>query len=183
MAERIFDNKSRKNLLTFFLKNPKRAFFVGEIKGVVGSRNLNADLNVFVKKGVLLPFSKKGSKFYTFNRKFPIDLRFRTELLKSTDKFETEVDKSLKRIGSLKYAVLSGVFSADKKLECDLLLIGKIPNKTLSAFIKKVQKMIGQEINYAVMTAEEFDLRKNSFDHFIKDIFENDHHVVVNKLK
>ncbi len=42
--------------------------------------------------------------------------------------------------------------------------------------------MMGQEINYSVMTVEEFLLRRDTFDKFIKDVFDYRHLVVVDDL-
>jgi hypothetical protein len=42
--------------------------------------------------------------------------------------------------------------------------------------------MMGQEINYSIMTEDEFKLRRDTFDRFIKDIFDYRHLVVVDNL-
>ena len=64
----------------------------------------------------------------------------------------------------------------------DLLLVGKINLTKLAGFLKATEKLMGQEINYSVMTVEEFLLRRDTFDRFIKDIFDYRHLVVVDEL-
>jgi hypothetical protein len=43
--------------------------------------------------------------------------------------------------------------------------------------------MMDQEINYSIMTEQEFKERKGTFDRFIKDIFDYKHLVVCDNLK
>ena len=42
--------------------------------------------------------------------------------------------------------------------------------------------MMGQEINYSIMTEKEFLLRRDTFDRFIKDIFDYPHLTIVDSL-
>ncbi len=48
--------------------------------------------------------------------------------------------------------------------------------------MKQSKNMLGFDINYSIMTPEEFQLRIDTFDRFIKDIFDYPHIVVVNNL-
>jgi hypothetical protein len=69
------------------------------------------------------------------------------------------------------------------ELPVDLLLVGKINLNKLADFLKAVEKMMQQEINYSVMSVDEFVQRRNTFDKFIKDIFDYPHLVVVDTLQ
>ena len=88
---------------------------------------------------------------------------------------------TLKRIRGLRTAVLSGLFTAQPQLECDVLLVGKISQNSLEKFSRGAEKLMGQEINYAVMDPQEYEYRRNTFDRFTKDIFENEHLVLIDK--
>ncbi|MCX6797178.1 MAG: transcriptional regulator, partial [Candidatus Doudnabacteria bacterium] len=65
----------------------------------------------------------------------------------------------------------------------DLLLVGRVNLKKLHEFLKAAEKMTGQEINYSIMTGQEFILRRDTFDKFIRDVFDYRHLVVCDNLK
>ena len=82
----------------------------------------------------------------------------------------------------IKAAFLSGIFCGHQNLPVDILLVGKVNLNKLSDFLKAAEKMMGQEINYSVMTVGEFVQRRDTFDKFIKDIFDYRHLTVVDEL-
>jgi hypothetical protein len=42
----------------------------------------------------------------------------------------------------------------------------------LEEFLANAKKMMGQDINYSIMTQDEFIQRRDTFDRFIRDIFD-----------
>jgi hypothetical protein len=42
---------------------------------------------------------------------------------------------------------------------------------------------MGQELNYSIMSEEEFINRRDTFDRFIKDIFDYPHLVILDKIR
>jgi hypothetical protein len=67
------------------------------------------------------------------------------------------------------------------ELPVDLLLVGKVSLNKLEKFLATTKKLTNNEINYSIMTREEFELRRDTFDRFIKDIFDYPHIVVYDK--
>ena len=183
MIEEILASKSKTRLLAFFFRNPNRAYFVGQLKSQLSARNLAEDLSFFVKNDILYVSIRKGLRYYRFNKKFVIDSKIRSELLKYAKRMQDALEKIFPKIPKLKMAVLSGLFMGNSKLECDLLLVGDVSKKSLNVLISKIEKLAGQEIVFALLTLKEFEFRKNIFDKFIKDIFENEHLVMFSKLK
>ncbi len=181
LLETILESKPKTNLIAFFLATPERAFYVGELEKRVGS-NLAPHLQSLVKMDLLKTFNKKSNRYYIINKKnlFLNDLRL--ALAKSL-RYEDELIKALKKLNNLKVAVLTGVFTANPNMDCDILLAGDLNQRALGNFIAGAEKTIGQEVNYALFSAEEYQHRRNIFDRFTKDIFENPHIIVINKLK
>ena len=180
--EKLLENKSKARVLAFFLNRPGRSFYFGEIKKKLGGRKLNADLAALVKQEILRTSSKRGSKYYRLNLKHP----WHADLADWAKRFKRVADddlvKMIKKVPGIKFAALSGFLAGQNKLQCDLLLVGRLPQKKLANFIKKAEELVHNEINYAVMGLEEFEYRKNTFDRFMKDIFENDHVVLADKI-
>jgi hypothetical protein len=126
---------------------------------------------------------KKGLRYYRFNKKFVVETKVKNELLKGAKRMNDVLDKLLPKVPGLKMATLSGLFLGDSKQECDLLLVGDVTKKSVNTAVAKVEKLIGQEITFAILDLKEFEFRKNIFDKFIKDIFENEHYTVFSKIR
>jgi hypothetical protein len=85
-------------------------------------------------------------------------------------------------LGEVKAAFLSGVFTGYPNLPVDILLVGKVSLKKLDRFLNDQESWFGQEINYSIMSPEEFVLRRDTFDRFIRDIFDYRYITLVEKL-
>lgn len=185
MLEEIIDSKTDSTLLSFFLAAPARSFSIFELSGRLKLPHAAAahSLNKLVTYGPLAAFSKKGKRYYLLNQKYKLLPQIKTYWLKSGGKYQDELFSAIKKLGEVKAAFLSGIFSGHPELPVDLLLVGKINLNKLADFLKAVEKMMQQEINYSVMSVEEFVLRRDTFDKFIKDIFDYPHLVVVDTLQ
>lgn len=183
MLETILKSKVKTNLLAFLLAGPQRSFYVGELKRRIGARNVQGHLNELAKENIVKSFSKKGKKYFQVNPKHPLYWQIRGTAQKAAKKYEDELFKYLKKLPGLKVAILTGIFTANPHMSCDVLLVGKLPEKKLLNFEKGIKKLMGQEINYALFSVGEYEARKSMFDRFMKDVLENDHLVVMNKIR
>lgn len=103
--------------------------------------------------------------------------------MKNRRGYEDELVKHVAKLPGVKAAILTGLFVGRPEFDCDMVVVGKIPEQKLHEFSKGVEKMMGQEINYAYFEMEEFKYRQNMFDRFMKDVFENEHLTILNKIK
>ncbi len=184
MLEEIIDSKVDSAVLSFFLVAPARSFSALEI-----SKRLRLpygktahSLNKLSLHGQLKGFSKKAKKYYLVNRNYKLLPQIKDFLLKNGPKYQDELFSAIRRLGEVKAAFLSGIFTGYPNLPVDLLLVGRINLKKLHEFLKALEKIMGQEINYSIMTVDEFRQRRDTFDRFIKDIFDYRHLVVVDNL-
>jgi hypothetical protein len=179
--ENLIDTKSKTKLMLFFLTQPERDFFIGEIKKKNKGKSLGQDLVQLSRKEVLIAHSKRGKKYYSLNKhgKFYGQLKNWAKKLKAAS--EDELSRLAKKLSGLRLLVLSGFLTGQTALQCDILLVGKFRQKSINNFIAKAQKLVGNEINFAIMPSSEFEYRQNTFDRFMKDIFENEHLVLVDK--
>ena len=58
-----------------------------------------------------------------------------------------------------------------------------IRQKKLSNFLKDLEAEIGKEIDYVVLSTQDFKYRHDMFDRFIRDVLEKPHEKLINKLK
>lgn len=183
LLNNILESKLKTKIVAFFLANPERSFFLGELQKRLGSNSLTPHLNALIKKDLLITFSKRGKKYYIVNKRNPFLHQLRLSVSKNFRKYEDELTRNMKKISGLKVGVLTGLFCAEPGLSCDILLVGKISPLSIEGFVNGAEKIMGQELNYAVFDVKEYEHRKSMFDRFMKDIFENPHLMVVNKIK
>ncbi len=186
---KIFENKLKTKIAGFFLNLEARAFSLGELEKKLSSRSLAAHLNALVKLDLLRTFHKRGVRYFILNQRNKDLPEWRSALVRagrshgSVKRYADDLYKLLQRSSGIKAAALSGLFCGNPEGACDLVLAGAISKRSLDKLIGAVQKIIGQEINYVLFDAKEYAYRKSIFDRFMKDIFDNRHLVVFDKIK
>jgi hypothetical protein len=185
MLQQILESRYDSAVLSFLLLAPERSFSALEIAGRIGMSmaKVTLCLNTFAKHGIVTSFSKRGKKYYIVNPKYKLLPEIKASLVKNGQRYTDELFTAIQKLGDIRAAFLSGLFTGYPNLPVDILLVGKINLKKLDEFLKLVEKVMGQEINYSVMTEDEFQLRKDTFDRFIKDIFDYRHLTVVNNIQ
>lgn len=184
MLEGVLKSRSEASCLAFFLAAPTRCFSTREVSRRLRlpGGTLTQALSRLLKAGYLRTFSKKGRRYHYLNVRHKMVPQMREYISKHNPRYRDELFLAIRKLGGLKAAYLSGIFAGHASLPVDLLLVGK-PNLTrLAKFIKNLEKLMGQEINYSIMSPQEFELRRDTFDKFIKDVFDYRHLVVFDDL-
>ncbi|WP_457915359.1 hypothetical protein [Candidatus Minimicrobia naudis] len=80
----------------------------------------------------------------------------------------------------LRLAIISGKLVVGSSSAVDLLLVGDdMSAVTIKNLIKRIEKDKKNEINYAVITYDDFYYRMSVKDRFIMDMIRNKHSVLV----
>jgi predicted transcriptional regulator len=186
MFEAILSSKLMSSAIAFLLANQPRSFSVLELGKICKVSKAKAQKIVLelVGSGILTQFSKKGKKYYMLNPKFRYFNELRAKLNKQIvrNKDKDKISRQIRNLGEVRAAFLSGIFTGYPTLPVDLLLVGKVNLKKLDRFLSEQESWFGQEINYSVMTPDEFVLRRDTFDRFIRDIFDYRYITLVEKL-
>ncbi|GEM_PF-926462 len=181
----ILDSKQPADLLAFLLVAPERAFSVRELAVRLNttSASVNNSIKTLEQTNFVNSFNKGSTKFYLLNLRHAQVKGLREQSLAELGAWPDELFASLKKLGQLSGIFLSGLFVGRTELPVDMLLVGKVSLGKLEGFLDTTKKLTGNEINYSIMTREEFELRRDTFDRFIKDIFDYPHIVVYDKPK
>jgi hypothetical protein len=184
MLENIINSKADSAVLAFFMAAPERSFSLKEVAKRLRLPSLKVarSLGKLARHGFLKNFYKRGNKYCIINSRHPLLPQLKNYWKRRGPKYQDELLTAIKKLGRVKAAFLSGVFTGYANLPVDLLLVGKVNLRKLSDFLKSAKKLMGQEINYSVMTVDEFLLRRDTFDRFIKDIFDYRHITVLDEL-
>lgn len=171
MFSDLITSKSRVKLLNVFLSNPTEMYHVRELvrrtKDEINA--VRRELAFLEKKGILTKEPRANRVYYFLSKSYT----FYFDLLKVGSKnigLGADIIKNKVKLGRIKYAMFSGKFlrkMKDQPDEVDFLIVGNIVLPELAVLIREEEKRLNTEINYTVMTDEEFDFRKKKRDPFI----------------
>lgn len=171
----IITSKVRIKILELFLANLGEMYHV---RGIV--REIKEEINAIrrelgrLEKAGILKKEPRGNRLYYWLR---LDYPFFGDLLSIVAK-TTGLGKAIiearKKIGKVGFVMFSGRLTRMKKRkredDVDILVVGDVVLPELANLIRVEESKRGKEINYAVMSREEFDFRKKRRDPFLLGI-------------
>jgi hypothetical protein len=184
MLAQLLSSKPKSRLVNLFLAHPGRSFSFTELRvtAQVPSEVLGATLKELSKMGFLLTHHKDKNKYYQIDRHFVLYPELIALLRKIKKPPVDLLAQEAAKVGD-KYAALTGVFAAKPRVESDLLFVGKINQRKLNKFLELAERFAERQVNYTVLTVNEYEYRKIMNDRFLKSVLENEPVVVVDKLK
>jgi hypothetical protein len=193
MLEHLFGSKTRVKLLTLFLKDTDQSFFVRELtrKLKLQINAIRRELENLEKIGIIKiikkPAGKTASgldkKYYQVNKDFVLYSELKALFVKSQLFIRQSLLDKLTKLGKIDFLALTGIFVGQKSpFKTDMLIVGRINRKKLADLLKIFEIEFGYEINYTVMTSEEFQYRKEITDKFLYEILESKKIIVVDKI-
>ena len=171
----LFVSKVRVKLIQTFLGQPAEMFYVRQLVRQTGEE-INAvrrELEKLEQVGILKKEPRGNRVYYWVRRDHP----FYGDLLSIAAKtmgLGAELIKNRNKIGKVNSIMFSGGFvrRQPKKHEddIDILVVGDIVLPELATLIRTEESKRGKEINYTVMSREEFEFRKKRRDPFLQGI-------------
>ena len=188
MIDSLFGSKTRVKLLHLFLNNPEKSFYVREITRMIDEQinSVRRELANMVSVGIVQQDAIDNKLYYSVNEDYP----YIKPLAAIFSDKNTEGDMgaassvswkdSLGRMRGLRLAIISGKLVVGSSSAVDLLLVGDdMSAVTIKNLVKKIEKDRKIEINYAVISYDDFYYRMSVKDRFIMDIVRNKHSVLV----
>jgi len=168
MLRTIITSKTRRRILELYFHNPKNQYYLRKIVRITG-QEVNAvkrELDILSNGKILQKEPRQNKVFYTLNKSYRFYDDFLRLFTKTSELAALLYEKSSK-IGKIKFAVVSTAFPKKDEIQEDeiyLLLVGVIVPPEIVTIMKKAEKSFGREINYTIMTTEEFSFRKKNND-------------------
>ena len=171
----IITSKVRVKLLNLFFSDTGEMYHV---RGLV--REIKEEINATrrelarLEKAGIVKKEARGNRLYYWARKdYPYYGDFLSIVAKSMG-LGAQIVGSKRKIGRLSFVMFSGRFTRRMKRrkedEVDILVVGEVVLPELAAIIRVEESKRGKEINYTVMSREEFDFRKKRRDPFLLGI-------------
>ncbi|MCB9819879.1 transcriptional regulator [Candidatus Nomurabacteria bacterium] len=194
MIDALFGSKTRVKLLHLFMNNPGKSFYVREITRLIDEQinSVRRELSNMMNAGVVVSSSKDNKLYYMVNNKYDhyealcsifADNKTTKGRLKQSSKSGTidGLTREVQSLQSIKLAVLSGVFVSGSGSQIDLLLVGSPTKKKVKELIDILESHEGREINYSVLSYDEFYYRLSIRDRFITELVGGRHVILDDK--
>lgn len=192
MFEQLFGSKTRVKLLSLFHNNPDRPFYVREITRKIDEQinSVRRELANLLSIGILKSAEQNNRLYYTVNTKYEFHNELKRIFARAPNKQaslkETREDdvlaSQIKKLGNVGLAFLSGKFVQDSYSNIDLFIVGDVNRAKLTKFVEGMERQVGREINYTVMTEEEFSYRRNLNDRFLADVLDSKKQLIIDNL-
>lgn len=198
LLEHLFESISKVRLLRLFIQNPETNYSFSDVleRTLLKPRNAKKEIARFIKINLIKPKvietkePRQGKKkpkikrtlIYQLRPDFPLLDELRALIIKSQVTSRKRLLSSIKRLGKVKLAVISGIFMNSDRARTDLLIVGDdVSTKKLQNFLVQIESEIGKTIRYTLMDTDEYRYRLNMFDRFLRDIMEYPHEKLINK--
>lgn len=205
LLEKLFESTAKVKILRLFLRNPDSVFTLDDISRSTQLRSAQAKKEIkklencgFLKKKIvsfketgsagLKTLKRKKTKIkkklvYFVNQDFVLYKTLRDLIAVASQPSRKKLTEKVKRLGTVKLAVIAGIFTNNDNSRADLFIVGdNIKKKKLEKLLADIESETGKALNYVFMETNEFKYRMNMYDRFLRDILEFPHQKLVNKL-
>ncbi len=193
MIDALFGSKTRVKLLHLFLNSPGQSFYVREITRKIDEQinSVRRELSNMLEVGVITSDSADNKLYYQVNQRYDFYIPLKaifgdksSEVKVAPDHNEDLADEyssAIRAMPGLRLALLAGVLVRGSNSTVDVLLVGNLSPLKVKSAIKVIEKGEGRDINYTVLSYDEFYYRLSVRDRFITEILNGKCTVLVDK--
>lgn len=187
MIDALFGSKTRVKLLHLFLNHPGQSFYVREITRTIDEQinSVRRELANMLNVGIITSDSADNKLYYEVNQRYehyvPLRAIFADQHIEATP--ETTLANTwhdeLKQLPGVRLVLTAGVLVKGSTSAVDILLVGDVQSAKLKKVMKDIEKHEGRELNYSLLSYDEFYYRLSVRDKFITEILNGNHAVLV----
>ena len=209
ILEKLFESDPKVRILRICMRNSDDSFTREDLakRSQLRPRVVSQELEKLVRIGVIergtariteekIQKKRYGKKYkikiitksrkatiYFANKNLEIFPELQNLISKASVTSKREIANKIKSLGSIKLALVSGIFINNPNSRTDLLIVGdKVSTKKVNAFLSKIEADLGKSIHYTLMDTSEFKYRISMYDRFLRDILEFPHEKLINKV-
>ncbi len=188
--EHLFGSQTRARLLGLFLLHPGEAFFVRELTRRIDAQlnSVRRELKNLMDLGLVLERAAEGKKladrkkFYQVNPDSVLYPDLRNLFAKLHVLLKQNMVEALRGHGTISYLVFTGRFVGRADVPTDILVVGDLDPQALGAVVEAFEKELGHEVNYTLLSRDEFDYRRQVADRFLLSIVDGQKIVMVDEI-
>ena len=187
MIDALFGSKTRVKLLHLFLNNPGKAFYVREITRLIDEQinSVRRELSNMMTVGIVTSDTADNKLYYEVNQRYehyvPLRAIFADQQVEAIDVGESAISwqDMISGLPGTRLAVTAGVLVRGSTSSVDILLVGETSVPKVKKMMKDIEKIEGRELNYSILSYDEFYYRLSVRDKFITEILNGKHAVLL----
>jgi len=174
MLKYFITSRAKRKLLKLFLTNPDKEFYLREVEKLVDEpvNAVRRELGHLEKAGFLKSQRRGKLKYFRVDKSFPFYPELK-RIIYLTVGLGDYLKGRFKGSEKIELALIYGSVAKDEESErsdIDLLVVGEIKGRDLHKLVSEIEHDIRREIDYVLMTKEEFNQRLKNDDPLIKRI-------------
>jgi hypothetical protein len=192
MIDALFGSKTRVKLLHLFLNNPGKSFYVREITRIIDEQinSVRRELSNMLEIGIILCDSADNKLYYQANQRYEYYVPLKAIFGDSQEKNVVgmlvnengdKYSQLLGEINGLRLAIFAGVLVKGSSAPVDIVFVGSLSLGKVKSVVQDIEKGEGREINYSVLSYDEFYYRLSVRDKFIMQVLNDVHKIIVDK--
>ncbi len=182
---KLFGSPQRLKLLRLFLFNNDTSFSVADaaFRSKSTEDQARKEMNALAAIGLVKRRTSGGKAVYQANRAFEHYTALNVFLRSTSAMKDVDLTKMLKRAGTLRLVVLSGMFTGSIESKVDILIVGdRIEERTLKSVVHTIEAELGRELRYASFLTPDFRYRAGVYDRLIRDVMDYPHRTLLDKI-
>ena len=197
MLEQIFGSKVRVKLLSIFLADPQKSYYIRELTRMLNCQinSIRREIKNLLSFGILSKVKNEHSnkersedgkynlqkKYFQINTDYILYPELRSLILKAQSTAKNGLLQKIIKNSRISYLALTGIFVNSPDSLTDILIVGKVNKGYIKKIIGKFEKEINKNVNYTIISKSEFLYRKDITDKFLYNILESKKIVVIDK--
>jgi predicted nucleotidyltransferase len=170
-------SKARQRLLAYYFTNPTARHHLRDLaeRLSIDPSNLSKELGRLERERLFRSEVSGRQKYFQLNRNYPLFEEVRSIVAKTIGAIPL-IAQSLKKVEGIGEAYLYGSFARNQQnasSDIDVLVIGSPGGESFAEVIQKLERQLGREINYTVLSRKEFELRRRRKDAFLENVWHN----------
>ena len=167
----------RQRLLAYYFTNPTARRHVRDLAARlnVDPSNLSKELNRLESEGLFKSEVSGRQKYFSLDHSYPLYAEVR-RIVEKTVGAAPLLSRTIKEIEGIQEAYLHGSFADGQQhagSDINILIIGSPKAEVLAEAIEKLERLLGRDINYTVLTHEDFQSRLARKDAFLENVWHN----------
>lgn len=172
----ILSSKTRAEIFTLLFGVAQNEFHLREIqrRAKLSIGTIRQEINKLLNLDLIVTRKDGNRTYFSANISHPLyDAIHKLVLMTSglVDILVRVLDEENIRIAFIFGSIASGKVTSES--DVDLLIIGDISSRELSSKLMQTTEQIGREINYFILSDEEFLKRKSADEHFISQVMKS----------
>ncbi|AXV39081.1 nucleotidyltransferase domain-containing protein [Methanobacterium sp. BAmetb5] len=186
MLSKLFTSKTRSKIITLFMLNPGEELYVREITKKI-NKNINSvrrELSNLENIGLLTSRKAGNLKYFKVDNEFYLYHELYSMVMK-TEGVAQLLKENVKKWGQIKLAFIYGSYAtkeAGPGSDIDVFMVGDIDEDALITEFNTLERKLSREINYIILSNEEYHEKIHNNDPFIKEILHEPKIIILGEI-